>query len=216
MPVNGRHPLKMAREIHEYVSLRIEGLEDQLGGAQLALANADAALTAGARQNPQPWRVRVEEAWRVLRGVVNVQMIREYCYAESRRAGDEMRRHLHTIDARNAEQAETSRQIAKLKSERTVLLNAVAAMNPPPGAKMKPTVCRSVHYVAFGSPGGEYQEGAHRAAIVTEVHFGTGSVETPANVSLAIFNPTGLHFRANVPYDATGTVPGTWHWPEHA
>jgi hypothetical protein len=83
---------------------------------------------------------------------------------------------------------------------------------------MKPTICRSVHYVAFGTPGGEYQEGAHRAAIVTEVHHGTAPMDGQGEgeVSLAIFNPTGLHFRANVPYDAAGTIPGTWHWPEHA
>lgn len=79
---------------------------------------------------------------------------------------------------------------------------------------MKPTVCRSVHYVAFGTPGGEYREGAHRAAIITDVHHGTGKDGQPADVSLVIFNPTGLHFRANVPYDARGTLPGTWHEPE--
>lgn len=74
---------------------------------------------------------------------------------------------------------------------------------------MIPSVGRNVHYVAFGTPGGEYQAGAHRAAMITEVKFGS-----PGVVSLVIFNPTGLHFRANVPYDARGTLPGTWHEPE--
>jgi len=70
-----------------------------------------------------------------------------------------------------------------------------------------PTVGRIVHYIAFGTPGGEYAAGAHRAAIITEV--------TPdcIRVSLAVFNPTGIHFRNEVTHDE-GQTPGTWHWPE--
>lgn len=74
-----------------------------------------------------------------------------------------------------------------------------------------PTVGRVVHYVAFGTPGGEYAAGAHRAAIITEVPPGT--LAAPAAISLCIFNPTGLHWRAGVAYDPRG-APGTWHWCE--
>lgn len=69
----------------------------------------------------------------------------------------------------------------------------------------KPSVGRTVHYVAFGTPGGEYAAGAHRAAIISEV--------TGETVSLFIINPTGTHFRQDVKYDESHT-PGTWHWPE--
>lgn len=69
----------------------------------------------------------------------------------------------------------------------------------------QPSVGRIVHYVAFGTPGGEYAAGAHRAAIITEV--------VGDEVTLHIFNPTGIHFRGGVLRDDSHT-PGTWHWPE--
>jgi hypothetical protein len=69
-------------------------------------------------------------------------------------------------------------------------------------------VGRIVHYVAYGTPGGEYQAGAHRAAIVTEV------LDDQGGVSLCIFNPTGMHFnRAGYSEEPK---PGTWHWPERS
>lgn len=67
------------------------------------------------------------------------------------------------------------------------------------------TVGRIVHYVAFGTPGGEYEAGAHRAAVVTQVLAGA--------VSLMVINPTGIHFRDTVTYNEDHQ-PGTWHWPE--
>jgi hypothetical protein len=73
---------------------------------------------------------------------------------------------------------------------------------------MTPSVGRIVHYVAYGTPGGEYKAGAHRAAVVTEVF-------TPECVSLCILNPTGLFFATSVMQDETAERPGTWHWPEH-
>lgn len=74
---------------------------------------------------------------------------------------------------------------------------------------MAPTIGRIVHYVAYGTPGGEYAQGAHRAAIVTEVS------EDGAYASLCIFNLTGLHFRDGVVEDHSPTPkPGTWHYPE--
>jgi hypothetical protein len=73
---------------------------------------------------------------------------------------------------------------------------------------MTPTVGRIVHYVAYGTPGGEYQAGAHRAAVVTQVH-------SASCVDLCVFNPTGLHFVTSRLYEHEDKkAPGTWHWPE--
>ena len=71
------------------------------------------------------------------------------------------------------------------------------------------TVGRIVHYVAYGTPGGEYQAGAHRAAIVAEIK----EAESGTCV-LTIFNPTGLHWNT-APFSQE-PKPGTWHWPEKA
>ena len=70
---------------------------------------------------------------------------------------------------------------------------------------VKPTVGRVVYYYAFGTPGGEYQPGAERAAIVTEVP-GDGS-----KIGLAVMNPTGMFFNREVPYSAE-PKPGHWSW----
>jgi hypothetical protein len=78
-------------------------------------------------------------------------------------------------------------------------------------AEQKPSVGRIVHYVSYGTPGGEYASQC-RAAIVTEgpdVFDGEG-VET---VSLCVFNPTGLFFN-DCRHDEDEKRGGTWHWPE--
>jgi hypothetical protein len=72
---------------------------------------------------------------------------------------------------------------------------------------VKPTVGRIVHYVAYGTPGGEYAAGAHRAAIITQVN-------TDGTVGLCVLNPTGQFFNTSVAEDQTARTPGTWHWPE--
>jgi hypothetical protein len=71
-----------------------------------------------------------------------------------------------------------------------------------------PTVGRIVHYVAYGTPGGEFAAGAHRAAIITAVD----GIDT---VGLCVLNPTGMFFNLVVPHDGAGG-PGTWHWPERS
>lgn len=71
--------------------------------------------------------------------------------------------------------------------------------------EQQPSIGRIVHYVAYGTPNGEYLP-EHRAAIITEVH-------ADAVVGLAVLNPTGLFFHRNIPYDP-GAASGTWHWPE--
>lgn len=90
---------------------------------------------------------------------------------------------------------------------------------------MKPSVGRVVHYVAYGTPGGEYPAGICRAAIVTEVYDGPGNVigahsltvqpdGSISDVGLCVLNPTGQFFNRAVPCDNETKRPGTWHWPE--
>ena len=71
---------------------------------------------------------------------------------------------------------------------------------------MKPSVGRIVHYVSYGTPGGEYSS-VCRAAIITEVYEGTQAV------ALCVLNPTGQFFNTTIPYDEDNRA-GTWHWPE--
>lgn len=81
-----------------------------------------------------------------------------------------------------------------------------------PAAIHIPSVGRVVHYVSYGTPGGEFPAGAHRAATITEVN----APDTPImSVGLAILNPTGLFFQRGVIEDPTGEQPGSWHWPEY-
>lgn len=78
-------------------------------------------------------------------------------------------------------------------------------------SEQTPSVGRIVHYVAYGTPKGEYEAGAHRAAIITEVQPGNDIV-----IGLCILNPTGLFFLRNVPYhNPDDNLAGTWHWPEY-
>ena len=85
-------------------------------------------------------------------------------------------------------------------------------------AEQTPSIGRAVHYVAYGTPGGEFPAGAHRAAVITEVYAmptreDADRISTDAG--LCVFNPTGLFFNRHIPYDPTGKTPGTWHWPEY-
>ena len=75
-----------------------------------------------------------------------------------------------------------------------------------------PSVGRIVHYVSYGTPGGEYRSEC-RAAIITEV----GEAN---RAGLAVLNPTGMFFDQDCIYDPgdvadeVGYMGGTWHWPE--
>lgn len=72
---------------------------------------------------------------------------------------------------------------------------------------MQPSVGRMVHYVSYGTPGGEYTSQC-RAAVVAGIH------DTPYNhVDLVIFNPQGLFFNS-CEQDEEEKKGGTWHWPE--
>jgi len=72
----------------------------------------------------------------------------------------------------------------------------------------KPSVGRVVHYVAYGTPGGEFPAGICRAALITECDTATSAV------GLCVLNPTGQYFNRNIPQDEEKHLPGTWHWPE--
>lgn len=84
-----------------------------------------------------------------------------------------------------------------------------------------PSVGRIVHYVAYGTPGGEFPAGVCRAAVITQVDMrpALGENDPPGTyVGLCILNPSGMFFSPSVPYD--GNAPGeraagTWHWCEH-
>ncbi|WP_282203880.1 hypothetical protein [Kitasatospora fiedleri] len=95
---------------------------------------------------------------------------------------------------------------------------------------MRPTVGRVVHYHSHGSPvledGSQRYESRPRAAIVTDVpryltaepYDGcpNGKLDHEDRpmwiASLAVLNPTGVHFDLNVPYSET-PEPGCWSWP---
>jgi hypothetical protein len=78
-------------------------------------------------------------------------------------------------------------------------------------SEQTPSVGRIVHYVSYGTPGGEYTSQC-RAAIVT------GEADCDAHmecVSLTVLNPEGMFFNQHVPHNETSQQRGsTWHWPE--
>jgi hypothetical protein len=89
---------------------------------------------------------------------------------------------------------------------------------------MKPSVNHMVHYVSYGTPGGEYPS-VCRAAVITEVH--PAQVDkllgpiVPETVALCVINPTGLFFPQHIRYASVDEsaptverIPGTWHWAE--
>jgi hypothetical protein len=84
-----------------------------------------------------------------------------------------------------------------------------------------PSVGRIVHYVSYGTPGGEYTSKC-RAAIVTEVpeYLVAEPMDGCPNgtngewiASLAVLNPTGMFFNQECRYSENADG-GTWHWPE--
>ena len=86
---------------------------------------------------------------------------------------------------------------------------------------MTPSVGRIVHYVSYGTPGGEYTSQC-RAAVIAEVYppeggglLSGGEVQErePQMCALVVLNPTGLFFN-DCPQDEFDKAGGTWHWPE--
>lgn len=86
----------------------------------------------------------------------------------------------------------------------------------------KPTVGRIVHYVSYGTPGGEYTSQC-RAAMVAGVPVGALPIVDEAHAEmwssdaivcdLVVMNSTGLFFN-RCPQDEGSKRGGTWHWPE--
>lgn len=83
------------------------------------------------------------------------------------------------------------------------------------GKAVNPTVGRIVHYVSYGTPGGEYASQC-RAAVVTEVGTASDPAGFDSAVGLCVLNPTGQFFNQGVMQDEDGHRGGTWHWPERA
>jgi len=78
----------------------------------------------------------------------------------------------------------------------------------------KPSIGRVVHYVSYGTPGGEFTSEC-RAAIVTAVYPQTpAAVGDTDAVSLCVVNPTGLFFHDACRHSEQTKRGGTWHWPE--
>lgn len=76
-------------------------------------------------------------------------------------------------------------------------------------------IARMVHYVSYGTPGGEYLPEC-RAAVVTGVD---DYLDPASSVSLTVFNPSGLFLNQECPHaDFSPTTPvgGSWHWPHSA
>lgn len=87
---------------------------------------------------------------------------------------------------------------------------------------MKPSVGRIVHYVSYGTPGGEYTKEC-RAAIITEVpHVDEAPTDelrsegaallAQGTVGLAVLNPSGMFFNEADYHDGAET-PGAPHCP---
>ncbi|NUS26923.1 MAG: hypothetical protein HOV92_22225 [Streptomyces sp.] len=86
----------------------------------------------------------------------------------------------------------------------------------------KPSVGCIVHYVSYGTPGGEFTSQC-RAAIVTAVpkYLVAEPLDGCPNgtdgewiASLAVLNPTGIFLNEGVQMDESEHAGGTWHWPE--
>lgn len=68
-----------------------------------------------------------------------------------------------------------------------------------------PSIGRIVHYVSYGTSGGEYASEC-RAAIVT-------NVDSDTMVGLFVANPDGTFHNHGVQYSEEHKG-GSWHWPE--
>ncbi len=77
---------------------------------------------------------------------------------------------------------------------------------------MKPSVGRIVHYVSYGTPGGEYPKTC-RAAVVAAVSPESKGPDQEI-VDLVVLNPEGLFFNHSCVHSEAEFDGGTWHWPE--
>lgn len=78
---------------------------------------------------------------------------------------------------------------------------------------MTPSIGRIVHYVSYGTPGGEYTSQC-RAAIITATDPNPEDNPDRVFADLAVLNPEGMFFNRLVLQDEDDHSGGTWHWPE--
>ena len=86
-----------------------------------------------------------------------------------------------------------------------------------------PSVGRIVHYVSYGTPGGEFPSTC-RAAVVTHMYedpdpadpatVQPGETRRMGEVDLCVLNPSGIFFDRAIPQSEATRAGGTWHWPE--
>lgn len=88
-----------------------------------------------------------------------------------------------------------------------------------------PHVGAIIHYVSYGTPGGEYGSVCRAAMITASPPVRTATVDQQPNVALVVFNPTGTFHNTDVPHDPGNVDPtddtelctglthagGTWH-----
>lgn len=93
---------------------------------------------------------------------------------------------------------------------------------PRPAEPRRPRVSDLVHYVSFGTPGGEYGQEC-RAAMITEVTDVEVNEKNPAGdgefreaVGLMVANPTGQFFNRGVLFDDGAETSGTISCPDAA
>ena len=104
----------------------------------------------------------------------------------------------------------------------------------------KPAIGRAVHYVSYGTPGGEYDK-CCRAATITDIGGWRTTITQQDDethrilhqkwdldmMGLVVHNPTGTFNNTTVPYhpgelgtedprmcDGLEHFGGSWHWPE--
>ncbi len=77
----------------------------------------------------------------------------------------------------------------------------------------KPSVGRIVHYVSYGTPGGEYGSEC-RAAVIAGVPKKATRARPATAVDLVVLNPGGVFFNQVCRQDEETKAGGTWHWPE--
>lgn len=76
------------------------------------------------------------------------------------------------------------------------------------------TIGKTVHYVSYGTPNGEYTPQC-RAALITEAPGPEWAIDQHIiehdTVGLAVLNPTGFFFNRNIVHDSAAQDGGTWH-----
>lgn len=77
------------------------------------------------------------------------------------------------------------------------------------GKNLVPSVGKIVHYVSYGTPGGEFLSECMGALVTDVSNSGTNRQE----IGLAVFYPNGLSFKERVPYNDGVSKGGAWHWP---